>query len=90
MNIFDITITNFRRQCDGLGLGGLKGMLKEIYETKQQMGSRMIAAQILDIERKETIVQKSIQMKYNLSEKEKAEFESFKKGMLNKRYGRYK
>ena len=84
-SILDIPIDSFRRQVRQISGPNLKGLIRGIYDLKYTVRDGILDSQILDLERKETIIQAEMMRRGYLTKKEAQEYQIWRKGLFKKK-----
>lgn len=84
-SILDVPVDSLRRQVLQISSQNLRGLIRGIYDLKYTMRDSVSDAQILDLERKESIIQKEMQRRGFLGKKEAQEYLIWRNGLFKKK-----
>lgn len=84
-SILDVPLDRFRVQVSQIHPGNLRGLIMGIYDLKYTLRGSISDAQMLDLERKETIITGELQKRGILTKKNKSEFEAWRRRLFKKK-----
>lgn len=84
-SILDVPVDSLRRQVLQISNQNLRGLIRGIYDLKYTIRDKVSDAQILDLERKESIIQGEMQRRGFLGKKDAQEYLKWRSGLFRKK-----
>lgn len=84
-SILDVPIDSLRRQVASISGPNLRNLIRGIYELKYTIRDGFSDTQVLDLERKESIIQAEMQRRGYLGKKDAADYMTWRNGLFRKK-----